>query len=109
MADPASSSPAGAVVIPSEGVTKAERYLAKLCKRSFLSLWSYPGVFRDQGRVDGKGDGKEVCDLLGVFDNHIIIFSDKDCQFQDGVGLKVSWARWFTRAGLASANQVWVA
>lgn len=69
--------PQPAPVQPAEGVTDAERYLAKLCKRSFLSLWSYPGVFRDQGRVDGKGDGKEVCDLLVVFDNHIIIFSDK--------------------------------
>src|SRR6266853_4448680 len=99
--------PQPAPVQPAEGVTDAERYLAKLCKRSFLSLWSYPGVFRDQGRVDGKGDGKEVCDLLVVFDNHIIIFSDKDCQFQDGVGLKVAWARWFKKAVLASAKQVW--
>jgi hypothetical protein len=24
-------------------VTPAERYLGKLCQRSFLSLWSYPG------------------------------------------------------------------
>ena len=94
-------------ISPTEGVTDAERYLAKLCRRSFLSLWSYPGVFRDQGRMDGKGDGKEVCDLLVVFDSHIIIFSDKDCQFQDGVDLKVAWARWFKKAVLASAKQVW--
>jgi hypothetical protein len=59
--------PQPAPVQPAEGVTDAERYLAKLCRRSFLSLWSYPGVFRDQG------GGKEVCDLLVVFDNHIII------------------------------------
>lgn len=94
-------------VSPAEGVTDAERYLAKLCRRSFLSLWSYPGVFRDQGRVDGKGDGKEVCDLLVVFDNHIIIFSDKDCQFQDYANVRVAWARWFKKAVLASAKQVW--
>jgi len=94
-------------VQPAEGVTDAERYLAKLCRRSFLSLWSYPGVFRDQGRTDGKGDGKEVCDLLVVFDNHIIIFSDKDCHFQDGINLRVAWARWFKKAVLASAKQVW--
>lgn len=90
-----------APVQPAEGVTDAERYLAKLCKRSFLSLWSYPGVFRDQGH------GKEVCDLLVVFDNHIIIFSDKDCQFQDGVGVRVAWERWFKKAVRASAKQVW--
>jgi hypothetical protein len=34
----------------SEGTTASERYLAKLCQKSFLSLWSYPNVFRDQGR-----------------------------------------------------------
>jgi hypothetical protein len=33
----------------SEGVTDAERYLKKLCERSFLSMWSYVGVFNDKG------------------------------------------------------------
>ena len=99
--------PQPAPVQAAEGVTDAERYLAKLCRRSFLSLWSYPGVFRDQGRTDGKGDGKEVCDLLVVFDNHVIIFSDKDCHFQDGINLRVAWARWFRKAVLSSAKQVW--
>jgi hypothetical protein len=60
-------------IVRSEGVTETERYLKRLCDRSFLSLWSYSGVFRDQGRTDGKGDGKEVADLLVVFENHIII------------------------------------
>jgi hypothetical protein len=96
----------GPVVLPADGVTKSERYLAKLCKRSFLSMWSYPGVFRDQGRPGGKGDGKELCDLLVIFENHIIIFSDKDCRFGDG-DLQIEWARWFKRAVQNSAKQVW--
>src|SRR5437588_869140 len=53
---------AHSAILPGEGVTAAERRLAKLGKRSFLSVWSYPAVFRDQGRKNGKGDGKEVCD-----------------------------------------------
>ena len=65
------------------------------------------GVFRDQGRVDGKGDGKEVCDLLAVFDNHVMIFSDKDCHFQDNKDLRIAWARWYKKAVLASAAQIW--
>jgi len=93
-------------VIPGEGVTAAERQLAKLCKHSFLSLWSYPSVFRDQGRTDGKGDGKEICDLLVVFENHIFIFSDKDCAFKDTGRLEVDWARWYKKAVLKSAEQV---
>jgi hypothetical protein len=64
----------------SEGLTESERYLANLCEKSFLSLWSYPNVFRDQGRNEGKGDGKELCDLLVVFDRDVIIFHvNGDC------------------------------
>jgi hypothetical protein len=54
----------GEELVRAEGVTDSERYLGRLCEHSFLSLWSYPGVFRDQGRRDRRGDGKEVCDLL---------------------------------------------
>lgn len=106
MSDSSPPSPSGAVVRP-EGVTASERYLGKLCKRSFLSLWSYPGVLRDQGRSNGKGDGKEVSDLLVVFENHIIIFSDKQCHFADSGDLKVDWVRWYKKAILKSAEQVW--
>ncbi|MGB8522326.1 MAG: SEC-C domain-containing protein [Candidatus Acidiferrales bacterium] len=104
MSSPTRANPA---VVPAEGVTKAERYLAKLCRHSFLSMWSYPGVFKDQGRHNGKGDGKEVCDLLVVFENHIIIFSDKDCHFDDAGDLLEKWARWFKRAVIDSAKQIW--
>lgn len=92
-----------------EGVTEAERYLQKLCNRSFLSLWSYSGIYRDQnGKISGKaGDGKEVCDLLVVFQNHILIFSDKDCRFPESGNLELDWSRWFRRAVLDSAKQVY--
>jgi hypothetical protein len=88
-------------VIKQEGVTDAERYLHRLGTRSFLSLWSYPGVFRNQGPT-----GKEVCDLLVVFGDHVIIFSDKDCAFSGG-NLRVAWGRWFRSAIQESAKQVW--
>jgi hypothetical protein len=89
-----------------EGVTPAERYLKRLCDRTFLSLWSYPGVYRDQGRIR-QGDGKEVCDLLVVFERDVIIFSDKYCRFPRTDDLQLDWSRWFRRAVLESANQVW--
>jgi hypothetical protein len=91
----------------SEGVTPTEKYLKKLCDRSFLSLWSYPGIFRDQGRTKGKGDGKEVSDLLVVFENHVIIFSDKHIQFDNTGDIAIGWGRWFRKAVLKSAQQVW--
>jgi len=87
-------------------VTRAERYLQRLCERSFLRLWSYPGVFRDQGLGKSK-EGKEICDLLVVFDNHVIIFSDKACLFPDTGDIAIDWQRWFRRAVLKAAMQVW--
>jgi len=48
------------VVKKNIGLTQAEKYLGKLCEKSFLSLWSYPGLFRKPGT--------ELCDLLVVFD-----------------------------------------
>jgi len=88
------------------GITESERYLKRLCDHTFLSLWSHSGVYRDQ--VTGqKGDGKEVCDLLVVFQDHVIIFSDKDCAFPNSGNLNLDWSRWFRRAVLGSAKQVW--
>jgi hypothetical protein len=81
------------------GVTEAEKYLGGLCEKSFLSLWSYPGLF--------KKAQKELCDLLVVFGNDIIIFSDKDCSFDVGKDLKIAWDRWYKRAVIESANQAW--
>ena len=72
-----------------EGVTTAERYLKKLCDRTFLSLWSYSGIYRDQVNKE-HGHGKEICDLIVVFEGHVIIFSDKDCSFPDTGNLELS-------------------
>lgn len=87
------------VIQKSDGVTPAERYLKRLCDRTFLSLWSYPGIYRDRG--------KEVCDLLVVFENHIIIFSDKDCAFPNTGDIDLDWSRWFRNAIVKSAEQIW--
>ena len=89
-----------------DGITESERYLKALCDRTFLSLWSYSGVYRDQ-ISGGRTDGKEVCDLLVTFENHVIIFSDKDCQFPNTSRLELDWNRWFKRAIQKSADQVW--
>jgi hypothetical protein len=95
----------GVPLIKQDGVTASERYLHALCTRSFLSLWSYPAVFRDQGVA--TGNGKEVCDLLVVFGEHVIVFSDKDCAFPDCEDLRIAWTRWFKKAIQKSAEQVW--
>jgi hypothetical protein len=68
--------PVRPAIIRSQGATPSERYLAKIADRSFLNLWSYPNTFIDK-RSGGKGDGKELCDLLVVSGDHVLIFSDK--------------------------------
>lgn len=72
----------------SEGVTPTERLLAKLCDRTFLKLWSYPNPF--------GVDGKELCDLIVVFENEVLIFFDRENRRFDTSPQDVSlaWSRW---------------
>src|SRR2546425_314419 len=100
------STPRLPVVLRAKGVTPAERYLQRLCEQSFLALWSYPSVFRDQ-KMSGKGDGKEICDLLVVFGDDVLIFSDKSCAFPDSGNIRLDWSRWFRRAIVGAAKQGW--
>jgi hypothetical protein len=85
----------------SSAITESEHYLHQLGNASFLSLWSYPRIFRDQH------GGKEICDLLVVFERNIIIFSDKHCEFKSTDRPCVDWGRWFRKAVEESAQQIW--
>lgn len=84
------------------GTTLSEAFLLHLCERSFLSLWSYAGVYRRE--LDGTS--KELCDVLVVFGEHLLIFSDKHCAFGEALEIKTSWTRWFKRAIEKSVNQL---
>lgn len=86
------------------GATLSERVLAGLCAHSFLALWSYPNLYRDQGKR-GVGDGKELCDVLAVFGDDVLIFSDKACAFPTGP-VEVAWRRWYKRAIADSIDQL---
>lgn len=90
----------------SAGLNASERYLKVLCDRTFLSLWSYPNIWRDQGGARA-GRGKEVCDLLVVFENHAIIFSDKSSEFPNSGNLEQDWQRWFKRTIEKASSQIW--
>ena len=88
------------VVEKSEGLTVSEKKLAALGYRTFLRLWSYPNPYKMQL------NGKELCDLLITFDNHIIIFPDKDCAYGNSGDPRVDWRRWYKRAIQKSAEQL---
>lgn len=88
------------------GLTPTERFLGKLCRRSFLSLWSYANLHTDEGRKNEKGVGHELCDLLVIFGNDVIIFSDKHVAFDESIEIQIAWQRWFRKAIRKSANQL---
>jgi hypothetical protein len=75
-------------IVKSTGVTPTERLLANLCERTFLTLWSYPNPFKD--------NGNELCDLLVVFGDHLFIFFDRESRKFDQAGKDVlqTWQRW---------------
>lgn len=80
------------------GLTASEKILAELCDASFLRLWSYPNLF--------KKPGKELCDLLVVFGDDVIIFSDKSCAFPKNGNLTLDWVRWYRRSITDSVHQL---
>lgn len=87
-------------IIRAKGITTSERYLQRLADHTFLSMWSYAGVHRKDGGA------KEVADLLVIFEEHVLIFSDKHCKFPETGDLKRDWSRWYRRAVASGAKQV---
>lgn len=82
----------------SEGLTASEKVLAELCDKSFLKMWTYPNLFRKPG--------KELTDLLVVFGNDVIIFSDKSCSYPDTGDADLDWSRWYNHSIAHSARQI---
>ncbi|MDR3571911.1 MAG: hypothetical protein P4L81_07060 [Candidatus Pacebacteria bacterium] len=72
-----------------------------MCEHSFLHLWTYPNLF--------KKPGKELVDLLVVFRDDIVLFSDKSCGYPDTGNFHLDWQRWYRRAIADSAHQLWQA
>ena len=90
----------------SEGINDSERALTRLCRASFLRLWSQTNVYTDEGFKDGRGSTKELCDALVVFGDEVIVFSDKNIAFQSEKDITVSWPRWYKRAIRDSCKQL---
>ncbi len=80
------------------GITPSEKFVASLCGRSFLRLWTHPNP---QGKK-----GKELCDCLIVCGPHIVIISVKENEYKD-TGDKTGWERWIKAAIDKSSSQIW--
>jgi hypothetical protein len=85
-------------------VNESEAYLESLAQKSFLSMWSYPNL--GFGEPSGEKGGKELCDLLVLFGNKLILFSDKSCKYSDHKDEMVAWRRWYNRSIQSSAKQL---
>lgn len=92
-------------IIKSEGLTDSEKYLIKLSNKTFLNLWAYPNAYRDVW-INGRKAGKELCDLLVVCGNQVIIFSDKSIKWPEHENVGVAWSRWSRKAIKKSADQI---
>jgi hypothetical protein len=87
------------------GKTASESKLLQFARSSMLSLWSIPGPYTDEG-LARCGAGTELCDLMVIFGDDVLLFSDKDCEFPKHPDTKVAWSRWYRRAVEKSARQL---
>jgi len=83
-------------------LTDTEKILLDLGEKSFLKLWTYLSPYTSKEKIK-----KEVCDLLVVFGNHVIIFSDKAIKYKDTGNSQIDWQRWYNKAIEKSANQIY--
>jgi hypothetical protein len=95
--EPPTIEPTAEAIRRSRGSTASERLLADLGEQAFLNLWSYPNLFYDK-KKNGKGDGKELCDLLVVCGDDVIIFSDKHIKYQTDKPVDIAWPRFYRKA-----------
>ncbi|RKR05167.1 hypothetical protein C8C83_4500 [Flavobacterium sp. 90] len=79
-------------------MTPSEKYVAELCEQSFLPFWSFPNPI-------GK-KGKELCDVLVVCGNIIIIISVKDIRVSENNNELVQYDRWVKKAIHDSIDQI---
>ena len=80
------------------GLTASERILADLADRSFLKLWTYANPYKELNR--------ELTDLIVVFGDDVLLFSDKAGAYPDSGDPAVDWRRYFRSAIANSARQI---
>ena len=80
--------------------TQTEAFVHDVCRKSFLSLWSYASP---QGRTAGK----EMCDILVLCEPDIIIFSVKEVKRKRTAPDDVRFKRWVRGAVDESVAQIY--
>lgn len=80
---------------------ETERFVFELCRKTFLSLWSYANPQRP--------NGKELCDVLILCEPDVVLISVREVELAEDAEDGVAQTRWFRKAVLESANQICVA
>lgn len=80
-------------------MNSSEKFVSTVCENSFFSLWSYPNPI-------GK-KGKELCDVLVVFDPYVIVISVKEIKFTECEDFETSVKRWQKKAIDESVSQIY--
>lgn len=81
-----------------QGETDSEKYLRTLSEKTFLELWTCPKLY--------NREGKELCDLLVIFGEKILIFSDKHINCGMNEETHKNWRRFYVRAIENSLKQI---
>lgn len=81
-------------------MNEAELLVYRVCRRSFLSLWSYMNPKK-------KPQGKELCDVLVVCEPDVVIFSVKHITLTDTGRPAIDAERWRRRAVEESSKQIY--
>lgn len=76
-----------------------EQFIFQLCRKTFLSLWSYPNP-----RASGR---KELCDVLVLCDPDVIVISVKDCGLSSTASPELAAQRWYREAIEKSVKQLY--
>lgn len=88
------------------GLTQSERELNELVRKSFLNLWSFSNLYIDKRYNGGTGQGKELCDILVICGDDVLIFSDKSVEWPSHSDIDVQWKRWKRKAIDKSVDQI---
>ena len=80
-------------------MTPSEKYVAELCEKSFLPFWSFPNPI-------GKKN-KELCDVIVICENTIIIISVKDITVSENNDEVINYERWVKKAIENSVIQIY--
>lgn len=87
-------------------LNESEEYLFRIGYKSFLNLWALPNPYWGSSEDCPIVKRDELCDLLVVFGNDVIVFSDKSNSYPDTQDENLNWKRWYRRTISNSVKQL---